>query len=179
LSLAPLTEARRELLEIPPDISGVIVLSIDDESVLLGLGLRPGDVIESINQRPVTSPAEVTLRLNEALTSTQQNVLVLINRNGTNRYLAMPLDHTRVGATTVDASAQSSATTRHYERMQWRKHFVLLTSLGHSRWSRSTDLPWDLRRWSQSTILLAVRRSAACGLRPMSVPRKHSGWRGQ
>jgi hypothetical protein len=32
LNLAPLTKARRELLEIPPNIRGVIVLSIDDDS---------------------------------------------------------------------------------------------------------------------------------------------------
>jgi hypothetical protein len=47
LNLSPLTEARRELLEIPPNIRGVIVLSIDDDSAFLGLGVRPGDVIES------------------------------------------------------------------------------------------------------------------------------------
>ena len=92
LSLAPLTGERRDLLEIPPNITGVIVLSIAEDSAFLRFGLRPGDVIESINQRPVTSPAEVTLRLNEALASTQKNVLILINRHGTNRYLATSLE---------------------------------------------------------------------------------------
>jgi len=97
LSLAPLTETRRELLDIPPDVIGVIVLSIDDNSAFLRLGLRPGDVIESINQQPVTSAAEVTLRLNEALASGQNNVLMLVNRHGTNRYLAMSLEYTPNG----------------------------------------------------------------------------------
>ena len=92
LNLAPLTEARRELLEIPPKITGVIVLSIDDDSAFLRLGIRPGDVIESINERAVTSPAEATARLKEALASPPKNVLMLINRNGTNRYLAMSLE---------------------------------------------------------------------------------------
>jgi serine protease Do len=94
LNLAPLTEARRELLEIPANIRGVIVLSIDDDSALLELGLRPGDVIESINQRPVTLPAEAIARLNEALTSGRNNVLMLINPHGTKRYLAMSLGYT-------------------------------------------------------------------------------------
>jgi serine protease Do len=89
LNLAPLTEARRELLEIPPDIKGVIVLSIDDDSIFLGLGIRPGDVIESINQQPVISPTEAIARLKRALASEQNSVLMLINRHGTNRYLAM------------------------------------------------------------------------------------------
>ena len=56
LNLAPLTVARRELLEIPPNLNGVIVLSIDDDSAFIGFGIRPGDVIQSVNQRPVNSP---------------------------------------------------------------------------------------------------------------------------
>ena len=93
MNLAPLTAARRELLEIPPDVSGVIVLSIDDDSMFLGFGIRPGDVIESVNQQPVTSPGEATVRLKRALASEQNNVLMLINRYGTNRYLAMSLEN--------------------------------------------------------------------------------------
>jgi serine protease Do len=60
LRVGQLTEARRDRLEIPPIVNGVIVLSIDDDSAFQRLGLRPGDVIESINQRRVISPAEVT-----------------------------------------------------------------------------------------------------------------------
>ena len=98
LNLAPLTEARRELLEIPPDIRGVIVLSIDDGSMFLGFGIRPGDVIESINQQPVNSPEEAMARLKQALVSERKNLLILINRHGTNRYLAMPLENEPYGA---------------------------------------------------------------------------------
>ena len=97
LNLAPLTEARRELLEIPPNIRGVIVLSIDDDSMFLGFGIRPGDVIESINQQPVNSPDEAIARLKQALASEQKNVLMLINRHGTNRYLAMSLENEPYG----------------------------------------------------------------------------------
>ena len=78
-------------------MTGVIVLSIDDDSAFQRLGLRPGDVIENINQQRVISPAEVTLRLKEAVASTRKNVLVLINRHGTNRYLAMSLEPTSNG----------------------------------------------------------------------------------
>jgi len=50
-------------------------------------------VIESVNQQPVTSPGEATVRLKRALASEQNNVLMLINRYGTNRYLAMSLEN--------------------------------------------------------------------------------------
>jgi S1-C subfamily serine protease len=83
---------RGELLEIPPNVRGVLVLSIDDDSAFVESGIRPGDVIESINQQPVTSPAETKARLREALASARKNVLMLINRNGTNRYLAVSFE---------------------------------------------------------------------------------------
>jgi serine protease Do len=105
LYLAPLTEARRELAEIPPNIRGVIVLWIDEDSAFLRLGLRPGDAIESINQRPVTSPAEVTLRLNEALASARKNVLMLINRHAPTVTWQCRSKASRRGATTVERAS--------------------------------------------------------------------------
>ena len=92
LNLAPLTEARRELLEIPSHIEGVIVLSVADNSAFLGFGIRPGDVIESVNQQPVNLPEEAIALLKRALASEQKNILMLINRRGTSRYVAMSLE---------------------------------------------------------------------------------------
>ena len=40
-------------------VKGVVVTSVADNSPLAELGLRRGDVIESINQQPVTTPEEV------------------------------------------------------------------------------------------------------------------------
>jgi type II secretory pathway component PulC len=92
LNLAPLTEARRDLLDIPSHIKGVIVLSVADNSAFLGFGIRPGDVIESINQQAVNLPEEADAQLRRALASKQKNVLMLINRRGTSRYVAMSLE---------------------------------------------------------------------------------------
>jgi len=92
LNVVPLTKAGRELLDIPPSVSGALVQSVDDDSAFLELGIRPGDVIESINQQPVTSPAEVKARLREALASARKNLLMLIYRNGSSRYLAVSLE---------------------------------------------------------------------------------------
>jgi serine protease Do len=98
LNLAPLTQARRQLLGISPNIKGVIVLSIDDDSAFLGLGVRPGDVIETINQQPVTSPEDALAKLTRAMARRDDNLLMLVNRHGTNRDLPISPENTPAGA---------------------------------------------------------------------------------
>ena len=50
-------------------------------------------MIESVNQQPVTSPGEATARLKQVLASEEKSLLMLINRHGTNRYLAMSVEN--------------------------------------------------------------------------------------
>jgi serine protease Do len=50
--------------------------------------IQPGDVIESVNQRPVRAPTEAAQALEAAAKSVNKNILVLINRRGTNQYVA-------------------------------------------------------------------------------------------
>jgi serine protease Do len=105
LKLGPLTAAQREFLRIPPSIRGVIVLSIDDDSAFFPLGIRSGDVIETINQQPVTAPDDALAKLKQAVVTGDRNVLMLINRRGSNRYLAMALEH--IPASTIDNTRPS------------------------------------------------------------------------
>jgi serine protease Do len=105
VKLGPLTVAQREFLGIPPSIRGVIVLSIDDDSAFLGLGIRPGDVVETINQQPVSSPADALAKLAQTIAGGEGNVLMLINRRGSNRYLAMALE--QIPASTIDNTRPS------------------------------------------------------------------------
>jgi hypothetical protein len=51
-------------------------------------------VIESVNQKAVSSPGEVVSALNSAKnTKGDQNVLILLNRNGVNQYVALSLSN--------------------------------------------------------------------------------------
>jgi serine protease Do len=95
LTLAPLTRQRRQRLGLPHKLSGVVVMAIDEDSPFADVDLLPGDVIESINQRPITSPEDATRRLQEAAASGRGSVMMLINRRGTNHYLAMSIDKNR------------------------------------------------------------------------------------
>ena len=94
LKLAPLTQQRRQRLGVPHKVNGVVVMAIDEDSPFADLDLLPGDVIEAINQRPVTSPEDATSRLQEAAASGGRSVMILINRRGTDHYLATSIDNT-------------------------------------------------------------------------------------
>jgi S1-C subfamily serine protease len=95
LRLAPLTEQRRHRLGVPHRVSGVVVTAIDDDSPFADLDLLPGDVIEAINQRPVTSPDDALAKFREAAASGRKSVMMLINRHGTDHYLATSIDTLR------------------------------------------------------------------------------------
>ena len=94
LRLVPLTQQRRQRLRIPHTVNGVVVTAIDEDSLFADLDLLPGDVIVEINQRPVTSPEDAINRLQEAAVSGRRSVMMLINRRGTNHYLATSIDNT-------------------------------------------------------------------------------------
>jgi serine protease Do len=94
LKLAPLTRQRRLRLGAPNEVNGVVVTGIDEGGPFADLDLLPGDVIESINQRPVTSPEDAMAKLREAAKGGRRTVVLLINRRGTDHYLAAPIDNT-------------------------------------------------------------------------------------
>jgi serine protease Do len=91
LKLAVLTAQMRHRLRVPANVAGVVVTAIGNGSALAGLDLLPGDVIEMIGQRPVASPEDALTELRAAAGNARTTVLVLINRHGTNRYLALSL----------------------------------------------------------------------------------------
>ena len=91
LKLAPLNDQLRKRAGVPKSVKGVVVTDIDDSSPLAELGLQPGDVIQQINQQAVTTPQQAEARLKEAQSNKAQNVLLLINRRGTNQYLALSM----------------------------------------------------------------------------------------
>jgi serine protease Do len=91
LKLAPLTDELRKRAGVGKSVKGVVVTGIDDSSPLAELGIQPGDVIQQINQQPVTTPKQAEAKLKEAQAGKGQNLLLLINRRGTNQYLALSM----------------------------------------------------------------------------------------
>ena len=63
LGLAPLDQELRARLRLPPRVGGVVVMNVAPGSPADRAGLEPGDVIVSVDRRPVKRPAEVDKRL--------------------------------------------------------------------------------------------------------------------
>src|SRR5262249_45303307 len=94
LRLAPLDGTWRAQLHLNRDVKGVVVTGVADNSPLADLDLRRGDVIEAINQHPVTTPDEAANALNAVKNDKEnQQVLLLLNRNGVNQYVAQSLSN--------------------------------------------------------------------------------------
>jgi serine protease Do len=90
LRLAALTPRRRADLRIGSRVSGVVVTTIGEESPFAGTDLLPGDVIETIDRQRVASPGDAFAKLDRAAAG-DRSVLLLINRHGSSRFLALPL----------------------------------------------------------------------------------------
>jgi serine protease Do len=91
VKLAPLTSQLRQRAGVPKDVKGVIVTAVNDGSPLAELGIQPGDVIEQVDQEPVTTPQQAEAKLKQAQSGRNASVLLLINRHGTNQYLALSM----------------------------------------------------------------------------------------
>jgi serine protease Do len=93
LDLSPLNSDWRQKLKLGEDVQGVVVANIAEDSPFAELGLQRGDVIESINQQKVTTPEDAAARLDAAKKDPHKaNVLLLLNRNGVNQYVALSMN---------------------------------------------------------------------------------------
>jgi serine protease Do len=86
-----LTPQLMQRLNVPTGTKGVVVVNIDPSSDAANK-LQPGDVIQSVNQRPVTAPAEVVALAKAARTAGRANVLLYVRRgNGPAGYVGVKL----------------------------------------------------------------------------------------
>jgi serine protease Do len=91
MGLVPLAPELRSELHLPKDVDGVVVARIANDSPALALGVQPGDVIVSINQKPATTPEGAATELKEA--ASHGNVLMLINRHGVSQFVGLSTDN--------------------------------------------------------------------------------------
>ncbi|MES2147473.1 MAG: PDZ domain-containing protein, partial [Pseudomonadota bacterium] len=80
LSLTPLTADIARAANLPAGTRGVLITAVDPSSAAGEEGLQRGDVIVSINQLPVTTPAQVVAAVDAARRAGRSSILLLIKR---------------------------------------------------------------------------------------------------
>ena len=80
LSLAPLTPELARAANLPATAHGVIITAVDPNSDASDEGLQRGDLIISVNNQLVTSPAQVIVAVDAARKAGRNSVLLLVKR---------------------------------------------------------------------------------------------------
>jgi serine protease Do len=92
LSLGPIDGAARSKYKLGPDVQGVLITGVDAASEAGEKNLMPGDVILRLQNQPVTSPEEVSRRVDADAKAGQKVELLLVDRDGVPTYVAIRLD---------------------------------------------------------------------------------------
>ncbi|PJB71903.1 MAG: serine protease [Alphaproteobacteria bacterium CG_4_9_14_3_um_filter_47_13] len=92
ISVRTLTSADYQNFHIGEDVEGVLISEVVPLSEAADKGLLTGDVIVEINQQTVKTPEEVTTIIGTAKKAKHSSVLLLINRDGDVRFVALRLE---------------------------------------------------------------------------------------
>jgi serine protease Do len=91
MTLATVNEAARETYGIDGSVSGAVVTGVAPDSPAAAKGLAEGDVIVSVGGKEVRSAADAKRALTEASSGGRKAVLLMVWREGTNRFVALPV----------------------------------------------------------------------------------------
>jgi serine protease Do len=89
VTVASLNEELRTRFELGQDVNGVVIVDVLAGSPAGAESLRPGDVIVEVGQEEVNSPPEVQAKVNQAQQEDKKSVLLLIDRQGDLRFVAL------------------------------------------------------------------------------------------
>ncbi len=92
LTLSGMTADLREKFSLAGDSKGVVVVDVAKDSSAAAKGVRPGDLIMEAAQEEVKSPVEVSSKIEEAKKSGRKSILLLVERQGDLRFIALRLD---------------------------------------------------------------------------------------
>jgi serine protease Do len=89
VTVASISEELRTRYELGPNVNGVVIVDVLEGSPAGVETLRPGDVIVEVGQEEVNSPPEVQAKVNQAQQENKKSVLLLIDRQGDLRFVAL------------------------------------------------------------------------------------------
>jgi serine protease Do len=92
LTLSSITPELKEKYSLADDSKGVVVVEVAKDSPAAAKGVRAGDMIMEAAQEEVSNPGEISSRIDEAKKSGRKSILLLVERQGDLRFVALRLD---------------------------------------------------------------------------------------
>jgi len=92
MTLSDVTPALKEKYSLGDDAKGVVVLDVAKDGPSAEKGLRPGDVIMEAAQEEMKSASQVAGKVADAKKSGRKSILLLVERQGDLRFVALRLD---------------------------------------------------------------------------------------
>jgi len=92
LTLSAITPDLKQKFSLSDNAEGVVVLEVADNGAAAAKGLKPGDVIIEAAQQAVKTPDQVAARVREAKSNGRKSILLLIDRGGDLRFVALRID---------------------------------------------------------------------------------------
>jgi serine protease Do len=90
-TLAPVNDLTRQQFGLSEDAKGVVIADLEQDSALAEQGVRPGDVIERVNNRKIATPGDVAKALQEAQSDKRSVAVMLIESDGNDRFVAVQI----------------------------------------------------------------------------------------
>ena len=89
ITIASLEPEQRTQFGLNEDAKGVVITEVAEGSTAAEESLKPGDLIVEVGQEPVSSPPEVSAKLSQAQAEGKKSILLLIDRQGDLRFVAL------------------------------------------------------------------------------------------
>ena len=91
-SVAPVSAALRDRFDLQPDAKGLVVTDVAANGPAAEKGLRPGDLLVSVDNDPVKSGADVLNHVESARKATRRTILLLVQSGSDMRYVPLKVD---------------------------------------------------------------------------------------
>jgi serine protease Do len=93
MELSGITDDTRKTFQLKSAAKGVVVTSVAPNSTAADKGVKPGDVIEEVNQVAVSEPGDIAKAIESAKSSGKKSALLLVaNAAGDVRFVALSLE---------------------------------------------------------------------------------------
>ncbi|MDF2389009.1 PDZ domain-containing protein, partial [Nostoc ellipsosporum NOK] len=90
LGLMDITPNIRQQMNLADNEHGAVVARVNPDKAAAEAGIQPGDIIVAVNQAPVKNARQVTQAIAQASKSGRKSVLLLVERDGSQIYVAVP-----------------------------------------------------------------------------------------